>query len=63
MWSLLVLEPVDVVSGGCIGLLAPLDFVGNVMLGIVPGVVSLGVWGDVGVAVLNWIDHSSSLNY
>jgi hypothetical protein len=53
--SLLVDNPVEVVSSSDVGLFRPLNFIGNIMLVIGPGVVSLGVWGDVGFTVLSWI--------
>jgi len=37
-------DPVDVVSSSGVGLLTPGNFVGLVVLGIIPCVVSLGVW-------------------
>jgi hypothetical protein len=54
--SLLVDNPVEVIGRSDVGLLGPLDFVRLVVLAIGESVVSLGVWGDVGVAVLDWID-------
>lgn len=54
--SLLIDDPVEMISGGDIGLLAPLDLIRNVMLSIVEGVISLSVWGDVRMAVLHWIN-------
>ena len=49
-------NPVEVVSGGGVGLSTPGNLVRLVVLGIVPGMVSLSVWGDVGCAISNWID-------
>jgi hypothetical protein len=56
MRSLLVDNPVEVIGRGDVGLLGPSDFVRLVMLIIGKGMVSLGVWRDVGVAVLHGID-------
>ena len=44
VWSLLIDNPVEVIGGGDVGLLAPGDFVGLVVLAISPCVVSLSVW-------------------
>ena len=52
---MLVNNPVEVIGSSVVSLLGPLDFVRLVVLAIRPGVVSLGVWADVGVAVLGWI--------
>ena len=59
--SSIIGNPINVVSGGRIGLSTPGYLVGLVMLLFSPSVISLGVWGDVGSAVLHWIDHSLSL--
>jgi len=56
MVSLLINDPVDVVGSGCVSLLAPGDFVGLIVLIIIPGVLSLGVWRDVGFAVAYWVN-------
>ena len=56
MLALTVLDPVDVISSGGIGLLGPGDLVGLIVLLVSPRVISLEVWGDVGVAVLHWVD-------
>jgi hypothetical protein len=53
--SLFVDNPVEVTGSSVVSLLGPLDFIRFVVLVIGPGVVSLGVWADVGVAVLGWI--------
>ena len=42
--TLLIDNPVERVWCGSVSLLAPLDLIGLVVLGIVPGMVSLGVW-------------------
>jgi len=55
-------NPVKVVSGGGVSLSTPGHLVGLVVLGIVPGMVSLSVWGDVGSAITNWVDLLLSLN-
>jgi hypothetical protein len=55
VWSLLVDNPVEVISRSDVGLLGPCDFVRFVVLCIGPRMVSLGVWGDVRVAVFGWI--------
>ena len=54
-------DPVEVVSGGGVGLSTPLHLVGLVVLGIIPSMVSLSVWSDVGCAVSNWINLLLSL--
>jgi hypothetical protein len=46
---------IDMVSSGGVGLLAPGNLVRLVVLCIVPGMVSLGVWIDVRVAIFHWI--------
>ena len=42
--STIVGNPVDVVSSGGVGLSTPGNLVGLVVLGIVPSMVSLGIW-------------------
>ena len=54
--SLTILNPIERVWCGGVGFPTPLDLIGLVVLGIVPGMVSLGVWCDVGGAVSNWVD-------
>ena len=54
--SLLVFNPIEGVWCSGVGLLAPFDLIRLVVLSIVPGMVSLGVWGDVRAAISNWID-------
>ena len=60
--SLFVFDPVKGVWCGGIGLTTPLNLIRLIVLGIVPSMVSLGVWGDVGSAVSNWVDHPSFLS-
>ena len=60
MLTLLVDNPIEGVWCSGVGLLAPFDLIRLVVLSIVPGMVSLRVWGNVRLAVLNWIDHSLS---
>ena len=55
-WALAVLNPIEVVGSGDVSLLRPGDLVGLIVLLVGPGVVSLEVWGDVRVAILNWVD-------
>lgn len=45
----------EVISVEGLGVIEELDLIGLVVLGIVPGVVSLVVWGDVRVAVSNLV--------
>ena len=52
---MLIDNRIKVAGSSGVGLLGPPDFIGNIMLIIGPRVVSLGVWADVGVAVLGWI--------
>lgn len=55
VWTLFVDNPVDVISGGSVGLLAPLNLIRMIVLSIGPSVVSLIIWGDVRLAILGWI--------
>jgi len=56
VWTLTVLNPIDVTSSGCVGFLGPLDLIRLIVLVVGPSVISLGVRRDVGVAISNWID-------
>jgi len=40
----------------------PLNFIRGIVLSIVPRVISLGVWADIRVRILDWIDQFGSLN-
>ena len=55
-------NPVEVVSGGGVGLSTPGHLIRLVVLGIIPGMVSLSVWSNVRCAIRNWIDEFLSLN-
>ena len=53
---------INMVSSGGVGLRTPCDLIGLVVLSIVPGVVSLSIWINVRVAILDWISGSVLLN-
>lgn len=56
MSSLLIDNPINVIGGGGISLSTPSDFIRLIVLSIVPGMVSLGVWANVRFAVTHWVD-------
>lgn len=60
-WAFIA-DVVNVISSGDISLLAPGDLIAVVMLVLSPGVLSLSVWVDVRVAILDWINHVVSLS-
>ena len=60
--STIVGNPIDMIGSGGVGLSTPCNLVGLVVLSIVPCMVSLGVWRDVGCAIPYWVDFSLSLN-
>jgi len=45
----------EIVGGEGLGVVEVLDLIGLVVLGIVPGVISLIIWGDVGVGIGNLV--------
>ena len=59
---LLVHNVVNMVTGGGVGVGGPGDLIGLIKLPVVPGVIPLNVWGDVGRAISYWVDslHVSS---
>jgi len=61
--TLLIHNPIDVVGSGCVGFLAPCNLVGLIVLVIVPGVLSLRVWGNVGSAITYWVDSLLSQSW
>jgi len=57
-----ILNMINMVSSGGVGLSTPLDLIGVIVLLISPGVVSLAVWSNVGLAVFSWIGSLNLLD-
>jgi hypothetical protein len=50
----------NVVSVESLGVVNPLDFIGDIMLIMAPGVIAVGVWVDVRMGILNFVNSFSS---